>query len=135
MLKLDGVVTAYDDVICLRGVSLEVRRGGFDVWQAETFLDGSEQDALTRGEEFGHRGLARFITRQDTQAQPPVVVLRGSGQFLEIRRFIRGAGAPGCHQPAFGPQPARQQDHGSGSVTTSSRPWRKPVADLHDVLV
>ena len=27
MLKLDGVVTAYDDVICLRGVSLEVRRG------------------------------------------------------------------------------------------------------------
>jgi branched-chain amino acid transport system ATP-binding protein len=27
VLKLDGVVTAYDDVICLRGVSLEVRRG------------------------------------------------------------------------------------------------------------
>ena len=27
MLKLDGVVAAYDDVICLHGVSLEVRRG------------------------------------------------------------------------------------------------------------
>lgn len=27
MLKLDGVVAGYDDVICLRGVSLEVRRG------------------------------------------------------------------------------------------------------------
>ena len=27
MLKLDGVVTAYDDVSCLPGVSLEVRRG------------------------------------------------------------------------------------------------------------
>ena len=27
MLKLDGVVAAYDDVTCLHGVSLEVRRG------------------------------------------------------------------------------------------------------------
>ena len=27
MLKLDGVVAAYDDVICLHGVSLQVRRG------------------------------------------------------------------------------------------------------------
>ena len=27
MLKLDRVVAAYDDVICLHGVSLEVRRG------------------------------------------------------------------------------------------------------------
>src|SRR5438094_82555 len=27
VLKLDGVVAAYDDVICLHGVSLEVRRG------------------------------------------------------------------------------------------------------------
>src|SRR6266487_3888851 len=27
VLKLDGVIAAYDDVICLRGVSLEVRRG------------------------------------------------------------------------------------------------------------
>src|SRR6202045_3797229 len=27
VLKLDGVVAAYDDVVCLRGVSLEVRRG------------------------------------------------------------------------------------------------------------
>ena len=27
MLKLDGVVAAYDDVICLHGVSLDVRRG------------------------------------------------------------------------------------------------------------
>ena len=27
MLKLDGVVAAYDDVTCLHGVSLDVRRG------------------------------------------------------------------------------------------------------------
>ena len=27
MLKLDGLVAAYDDVTCLHGVSLEVRRG------------------------------------------------------------------------------------------------------------
>ena len=27
VLALDGVIAAYDDVICLRGVSLEVRRG------------------------------------------------------------------------------------------------------------
>jgi branched-chain amino acid transport system ATP-binding protein len=27
LLNLDGVVAAYDDVVCLRGISLEVRRG------------------------------------------------------------------------------------------------------------
>ena len=49
MLKLDGVVTAYDDVICLRGVSLEVREG--------------ETVALIGANGAGKSSILRAITR------------------------------------------------------------------------
>ena len=50
------------------------RGGGFEIGEAEAFLEGREEHGFTRREQFRNDGFERFDTGQDPQTKPGDVV-------------------------------------------------------------
>jgi branched-chain amino acid transport system ATP-binding protein len=88
VLKLDGVVAAYDDVVCLRGVSLEVRRG-----EIVTLIGGNGAGKSTTlktvsGLLTPREGTIAFDGRMIAGAGPDAIVGLGLVQVPEGRRVF-----------------------------------------------
>ena len=88
MLKLDGVMTAYDDVICLRGVSLEVRRGEIVTLIGANGAGKSTTLKTVSGLLTPREGTIEFDGRMIAGRSPDAIVALGLVQVPEGRRIF-----------------------------------------------
>jgi branched-chain amino acid transport system ATP-binding protein len=88
VLKLDGVVTAYDDVICLRGVSLEVRRGEIVTLIGANGAGKSTTLKTVSGLLAPREGTIEFDGRMIAGRSPDAIVALGLVQVPEGRRIF-----------------------------------------------
>ena len=88
MLKLDGVVAAYDDVICLHGVSLEVRRGEIVTLIGANGAGKSTTLKTVSGLLIPRAGIIEFDGRPIAGRSPDAIVALGLVQVPEGRRVF-----------------------------------------------
>jgi branched-chain amino acid transport system ATP-binding protein len=88
VLKLDGVVAAYDDVICLDGVSLEVRRGEIVTLIGANGAGKSTTLKTVSGLLTPRAGTIEFDGRTIVGRSPDAIVALGLVQVLEGRRVF-----------------------------------------------
>ena len=88
MLKLDGVVAAYDDVTCLHGVSLEVRRGEIVTLIGANGAGKSTTLKTVSGLLTPRAGTIEFDGRPIAGRSPDAVVALGLVQVPEGRRVF-----------------------------------------------
>ena len=88
MLKLDGVVAAYDDVICLHGVSLEVRRGEIVTLIGANGAGKSTTLKTISGLLTPRAGTIEFDGRTIAGRSPDAIVALGLVQVPEGRRMF-----------------------------------------------
>jgi branched-chain amino acid transport system ATP-binding protein len=88
VLKLEGVVAAYDDVICLHGVSLEVRRGEIVTLIGANGAGKSTTLKVVSGLLAPRAGTIEFDGRNITGLPPDAIVALGLVQVPEGRRVF-----------------------------------------------
>ena len=88
MLKLDGVVAAYDDVTCLHGVSLEVRRGEIVTLIGANGAGKSTTLKTVSGLLTPRAGIIEFDGRPIAGRSPDAIVALGLVQVPEGRRVF-----------------------------------------------
>jgi branched-chain amino acid transport system ATP-binding protein len=88
VLKLDGVVTAYEDVICLRGVSLEVRRGEIVTLIGANGAGKSTTLKTVSGLLTPREGTIEFDRRAIAGLSPDAIVALGLVHVPEGRRVF-----------------------------------------------
>jgi branched-chain amino acid transport system ATP-binding protein len=88
VLKLDGVVAAYDDVICLHGVSLEVRRGEIVTLIGANGAGKSTTLKTISGLLAPRAGTIEFDGRVIAGRSPDAIVALGLVQVPEGRRVF-----------------------------------------------
>lgn len=88
MLKLDGVVAAYDDLTCLHGVSLEVRRGEIVTLIGANGAGKSTTLKTVSGLLTPRAGTIEFDGRPITGRSPDAIVALGLVQVPEGRRVF-----------------------------------------------
>ena len=88
MLKLDGVVAAYDDVICLHGVCLEVRRGEIVTLIGANGAGKSTTLKTVSGLLIPRAGVIEFDGRPIAGRSPDAIVALGLVQVPEGRRVF-----------------------------------------------
>jgi branched-chain amino acid transport system ATP-binding protein len=88
VLKLDGVVAAYDDVTCLHGVSLEVRRGEIVTLIGANGAGKSTTLKTVSGLLTPRAGRIEFDGRPITGRSPDAIVALGLVQVPEGRRVF-----------------------------------------------
>ncbi len=88
MLKLDGVVAAYDDVICLHGVSLDVRRGEIVTLIGANGAGKSTTLKTISGLLAPRAGTIEFDGRTIAGHSPDAIVALGLVQVPEGRRVF-----------------------------------------------
>ena len=88
MLKLDGVVAAYDDVICLHGVSLDVRRGEIVALIGANGAGKSTTLKTISGLLAPRAGTIEFDGRTIAGHSPDAIVALGLVQVPEGRRVF-----------------------------------------------
>jgi len=88
VLKLDGVVAAYDDVICLHGVSLEVRRGEIVTLIGANGAGKSTTLKTISGLLAPRAGIIEFDGRTIAGRSPDAIVALGLAQVPEGRRVF-----------------------------------------------
>jgi branched-chain amino acid transport system ATP-binding protein len=88
VLKLDGVIAAYDDVICLRGVSLEVRRGEIVTLIGANGAGKSTTLKTVSGLLTPRQGTIEFDGRSIAGHGPDAIVALGLVQVPEGRRVF-----------------------------------------------
>jgi branched-chain amino acid transport system ATP-binding protein len=88
VLKLEGVVAAYDDVICLRGVSLEVRRGEIVTLIGANGAGKSTTLKTISGLLAPRAGTIEFEGRNIGGLPPDAIVALGLVQVPEGRRVF-----------------------------------------------
>ena len=88
VLKLDGVVAAYDDVICLQGVSLEVRRGEIVTLIGANGAGKSTTLKAVSGLLTPRTGTIEFEGRTIAGRSPDAIVALGLVQVPEGRRVF-----------------------------------------------
>ena len=88
MLKLDGVVAAYDDVICLHGVSLDVRRGEIVTLIGANGAGKSTTLKTISGLLTPRAGTIEFDGRTIAGHSPDAIVALGLVQVPEGRRVF-----------------------------------------------
>lgn len=88
MLKLDGVVAGYDDVICLHGVSLEVRRGEIVTLIGANGAGKSTTLKTISGLLAPRAGTIEFNGRNIGGLPPDAIVALGLVQVPEGRRVF-----------------------------------------------
>jgi branched-chain amino acid transport system ATP-binding protein len=88
VLKLEGVVAAYDDVICLHGVSLEVRRGEIVTLIGANGAGKSTTLKVISGLLAPRAGTIEFDGRNITGLPPDAIVTLGLVQVPEGRRVF-----------------------------------------------
>src|SRR5260370_5371368 len=88
VLKLDGVVAAYDDVICLHGVSLEVRRGEIVTLSGASAAGKSTTLKTISGLLTPRAGTIEFDGQTIAGRSPDAIVALGLVQVPEGRRVF-----------------------------------------------
>ena len=88
MLKLEGVVAAYDDVVCLRGVSLEVRAGEIVTLIGANGAGKSTTLKAVSGLIAPREGTIEFDGRAIAGRTPDAIVALGLVQVPEGRRVF-----------------------------------------------
>ena len=88
MLKLEGVVAAYDDVVCLRGVSLEVRRGEIVTLIGANGAGKSTTLKTVSGLLSPREGTIEFDGRAIAGQSPDAIVALGLVHVPEGRRLF-----------------------------------------------
>jgi branched-chain amino acid transport system ATP-binding protein len=88
MLKLEGVVAAYDDVVCLRGVSLEVRAGEIVTLIGANGAGKSTTLKAVSGLIAPREGAIEFDGRTIAGHTPDAIVALGLVQVPEGRRVF-----------------------------------------------
>ena len=88
VLKLDGVVAAYDDVICLQGVSLEVHRGEIVTLIGANGAGKSTTLKTVSGLLAPRAGSIKFDGRTIAGRSPDAIVALGLVQVPEGRRVF-----------------------------------------------
>jgi branched-chain amino acid transport system ATP-binding protein len=88
VLKLDGVVAAYDDVICLHGVSLDVRRGEIVTLIGANGAGKSTTLKTISGLLTPRAGTIEFDGRTIAGHSPDAIVALGLVQVPEGRRVF-----------------------------------------------
>jgi branched-chain amino acid transport system ATP-binding protein len=88
VLKLDGVVAAYDDVVCLRGVSLEVRRGEIVTLIGANGAGKSTTLKTVSGLLSPREGTIEFDGRAIAGQSPDAIVALGLVHVPEGRRLF-----------------------------------------------
>ncbi|HEY6603502.1 MAG TPA: ABC transporter ATP-binding protein [Xanthobacteraceae bacterium] len=88
MLKLDGVIAAYDDLTCLHGVSLEVRRGEIVTLIGANGAGKSTTLKTVSGLLTPRAGTIEFDGRPITGRSPDAIVALGLVQVPEGRRVF-----------------------------------------------
>jgi branched-chain amino acid transport system ATP-binding protein len=88
VLKLDGVVAAYDDVICLHGVSLDVRRGEIVTLIGANGAGKSTTLKTISGLLAPRAGTIEFDGRTIAGHSPDAIVALGLVQVPEGRRVF-----------------------------------------------
>jgi len=88
VLKLEGVVAAYDDVICLHGVSLEVRRGEIVTLIGANGAGKSTTLKTISGLLAPRAGIIEFDGRTIAGRSPDAIVALGLAQVPEGRRVF-----------------------------------------------
>lgn len=88
MLRLEGVIAAYDDVICLHGVSLEVRRGEIVTLIGANGAGKSTMLKTISGLLTPRAGSIRFDDREIAGLSPDAIVALGLVQVPEGRRVF-----------------------------------------------
>jgi len=88
MLKLEGVVAAYDDVVCLRGVSLEVRAGEIVTLIGANGAGKSTTLKAVSGLVAPREGTIEFDGRAIAGRCPDAIVALGLVQVPEGRRVF-----------------------------------------------
>ena len=88
MLKLEGVVAAYDDVVCLRGVSLEVRAGEIVTLIGANGAGKSTTLKVVSGLIAPREGTIEFDGRNIAGRTPDAIVALGLVQVPEGRRVF-----------------------------------------------
>src|SRR5262249_39081284 len=95
VLKLDGVVAAYDDVICLHGVSLDVRRGEIVTLIGANGAGKSTTLKTISGLLTPRAGTIEFDGGTIAGHSPDAIVALGLVQVPEGRRRVPGASVEG----------------------------------------
>ena len=88
MLKLDGVVAGYDDVTCLHGVSLEVRRGEIVTLIGANGAGKSTTLKTVSGLLAPRAGIIEFDGQPIAGRSPDAIVALGLVQVPEGRRVF-----------------------------------------------
>src|SRR5262249_61702207 len=88
VLKLDGVAAAYDDVICLHGVSLDVRRGEIVTLIGANGAGKSTTLKTISGLLTPRAGTIEFDGRTIAGHSPDAIVALGLVQVPEGRRGV-----------------------------------------------
>jgi branched-chain amino acid transport system ATP-binding protein len=88
VLKLEGVVAAYDDVTCLHGVSLEVRRGEIVTLIGANGAGKSTTLKTVSGLLIPRAGIIEFDGRPIAGRSPDAIVALGLVQVPEGRRVF-----------------------------------------------
>jgi branched-chain amino acid transport system ATP-binding protein len=88
VLELEGVIAAYDDVICLRGVSLEVRRGEVVTLIGANGAGKSTTLKTISGLLTPRHGTIEFEGRSIAGRSPDAIVALGLVQVPEGRRVF-----------------------------------------------
>jgi branched-chain amino acid transport system ATP-binding protein len=88
VLKLDGVIAAYDDLTCLHGVSLEVRRGEIVTLIGANGAGKSTTLKTVSGLLTPRAGTIEFDGRPITGRSPDAIVALGLVQVPEGRRVF-----------------------------------------------
>ena len=88
MLKIDGVVAAYDDVTCLHGVCLEVRRGEIVTLIGANGAGKSTTLKTVSGLLIPRAGVIEFDGRPIAGRSPDAIVALGLVQVPEGRRVF-----------------------------------------------
>jgi branched-chain amino acid transport system ATP-binding protein len=88
VLKLDRVVAAYDDVVCLRGISLEVRRGEIVTLIGANGAGKSTTLKTVSGLLTPREGTIEFDGRAIAGRSPDAIVALGLVQVPEGRRVF-----------------------------------------------
>jgi branched-chain amino acid transport system ATP-binding protein len=88
VLRLEGVIAAYDDVICLHGVSLEVRRGEIVTLIGANGAGKSTMLKTISGLLTPRAGSIRFDDREIAGLSPDAIVALGLVQVPEGRRVF-----------------------------------------------
>ncbi len=88
MLKLEGVIAGYDDVICLRGVSVEVKRGEIVALIGANGAGKSTTLRTISGLLAPRAGRITFEEREIAGLSPDAIVALGLVQVPEGRRVF-----------------------------------------------